>query len=334
MTREQIDKLMHESGFPEPSLIETHISWVVFCNGYVYKIKKPIRYSFLDFSTPEKRKYYCEREVELNKRITDGIYLDVQAVMETAGRYFIGTEGGNIIDYAVRMVKQHPNSQMDRMLLNDEVTPSHIKRLAKKISDFHQQATIIHSKDVLAIRSEFDDLQTQQQYLTGQLGAYAGDIIGKAIQLSHTLIEDHQDLLAARLKAGYVRDCHGDLHSKNIFLVPDPQPFDCIEFNDDYRRIDVLNETAFLCMDLDACGREDLSGLFIETYNKFLPAINTRDDQMLFVYYKMYRANVRAKVNSLRAAGAGNEDFSKQSLAEAGKYIRLMERYIRDLETW
>ena len=102
MTKEQIDKLLLKGRFPEdfgkPELAETHISWVFLCGRFVYKIKKPIRYSFLDFSTVEKRKYYCGKEIELNRRLTDDIYLDVQTVRETSGEFFIGDKNGEVID--------------------------------------------------------------------------------------------------------------------------------------------------------------------------------------------------------------------------------------------
>lgn len=139
-------------------------------------------------------------------------------------------------------------------------------------------------------------------------------------------------MLEHRLKAGYFRDCHGDLHSRNIFLLPDPQPFDCIEFNDDYRHIDVLNEIAFLCMDLDAFGRHDLSELFFNSYNNLFPTAETKEDYLLFVYYKSYRSNIRAKVNSLRARSAINEAQQLLALKEAERYLRLMNSYINELK--
>src|SRR5450432_3853757 len=130
MTKEQINKLLLEGKFPgnpqQPELIETHISWVFLYEQFVYKIKKPIQYSFLDFSTIEKRKYYCEREIALNKRLTDDIYIDVQAVREMSGCYFIGGEIGEIIDYTVRMRKLDRNKQMDILLINNRVTQSDI----------------------------------------------------------------------------------------------------------------------------------------------------------------------------------------------------------------
>ena len=155
--------------------------------------------------------------------------------------------------------------------------------------------------------------------------------IDKAIVVSDIVLQQTRDRLEIRLKRGFFKDCHGDLHSRNIFLLPNPQPFDCIEFNDALRSIDILNEVAFLCMDLDSFGRQDLSEIFLHSYNKLLPAIETGDDERLFVYYKLYRANVRAKVNSLRARASCDEVATNQLLAEVERYLQLMSDYLRIL---
>lgn len=336
MTNELINELVLQGQFPQscslPELIETHISWVVICDCFVYKIKKPIQYSFLDFSSLEKRKYYCEREVELNKRLTDDIYIDVQPVRKTLGGLFIGGEDGEVIDYAVRMRKLERDKQMDILLLNNKVTTSDIQNLAEKIAVFHKNTNIIYEKDFLDVQKKFNDLGEERDYLRENSDIKGSHIISRAIDTSNTFIEKNKELLANRLKSGFFRDCHGDLHSRNIFLLPSPQPFDCLEFNDDYRQIDVLNDVAFLCMDLDAFDRKDLSDLFLNCYNSLLPSIKTDDDGRLFIYYKAYRANIRAKVNSLRARNAKGDVQRISALAEADKYLNLMDGYLRMLE--
>ena len=336
MIQEQINSLLLEGGFPEVSaereLVETHISWVFICHRFVYKIKKPIKYSFLDFSTLEKRKKYCKREIELNKRLTDGIYLDVVPINRLNDHYKIGGKVGTVIDYAVRMLKMNRTKQMNQLLVQNKVSKSDIKNLAQKIAVFHGNTVIIHQKDVMDIQEEFNDLEAEKEYLAAQSnGSMYATIIGSAIKASDDFINRNKDLLTGRLRAGFFRDCHGDLHSRNIFLLPSPQPFDCIEFNDDYRQIDVLNEVAFLCMDLDAFGKKDLSELFLEYYNQFFPSMRSSNEHHLFVFYKAYRANVRAKVNSLRAKSAVNEKERTKALSEVDKYLRLMESYLKTL---
>ncbi|MEP7110056.1 MAG: hypothetical protein ABI760_18825 [Ferruginibacter sp.] len=332
MTKAQINNLIMKGTFPgsfgKPSLIETHISWVVLSDRFVYKIKKPIQYSFLDFSTIERRKYYCEREIELNRRLTENIYLDVQPIRENTGRFFVGGEAGEIVDYAVRMQKQDRNRQMNILLLNNSVTNDDIGQLAEKIAAFHKNAVIIHQKDFMDVQKKFNDLEEERNYLNQYLNGNSSIIIDHAIDISNKFMERNKELLSSRLKEGFFRDCHGDLHSRNIFLLSSPQPFDCIEFNDDFRQIDVLNEIAFLCMDLDSFGKQDLSELFLSYYNNLFPAMKTNEDRMLFVYYKSYRSNIRAKVNSLRARGAMEGADRMNALSEAGKYLQLMDKYI------
>ena len=335
MTKEQINKLIIEGEFPEntgrPDLIETHISWVLVCDGFVYKIKKPIQYSFLDFSTVQKRKYFCEREVELNRRLTDNIYLDVLPVREISGRFLMDGESGDVIDYAVRMRKMDRDKQMDVLLVNNKVTTTDIRNLAEKIASFHKNTEIVYKKNIFDVQEMFNDLSAEKDFLHEYLNRNSYAIICEAINTSNVFMERNKRLLADRLKAGFFRNCHGDLHSRNIFLLPSPQPFDCIEFNDDYRQIDVLNEVAFLCMDLDAFGRHDLSDLFINSYNNLFPSIKTDEDRRLFVYYKGYRSNIRAKVNSLRVREANNDGDRKLLLAEVNKYLTLMDRYMKAL---
>ena len=335
MTKEQINELLLKGQFGEyqglPVMIETHISWVFICDQFVYKIKKPIQYSFLDFSSLEKRKYFCHREIELNNRLTDEIYLDVQPVSTISGRHFISGKNGEVIDYAVRMKKMDPQLQMDVLLMNNKVTNAHIQNLAERIAIFHKKTDIIFQKDILDIQKKFDDLGEESDYLNEHLNANSKTIINNALATSYAFVQKNKALLHCRLKAGFFRDCHGDLHSRNIFLLPYPQPFDCIEFNDDFRQIDVLNEIAFLCMDLDAFGREDLSDLFLTSYNNLFPSMKTEEYRKLFVYYKSYRSNIRAKVNSLRARNASDDAQKKAALKEADKYLHLMDAYMKEL---
>ena len=335
MTKEQINSLLANGEFPEPAgqreLIETHISWVIICNQFAYKIKKPIQYSFLDFSTLVLRKHFCEREIELNRRLTDNIYLDVQPIYEWQGGFIMNGKEGTIVDYAVRMNRLDKEKQMDILLVKNKVTETDIENLAEKIALFHKNTEIIYTKKFFDVQEKFNDLGAEKEFLGEHLSRDASDIINRALDTSDTFIAKNKELLATRLSAGFFRDCHGDLHSRNIFLLPSPQPFDCIEFNDDLRQIDVLNEVAFLCMDLDSFDRQDLSALFVDHYNHFFPAMLTDKDRMLFIYFKSYRANVRAKVNSLRARSAAGNAEKTQALSAAGKYLYLMNSYLRSL---
>ncbi|AKA34279.1 hypothetical protein [Flagellimonas lutaonensis] len=333
MTQGQIDKLISEREFPEATdhceLVETHISWVILCDDFVYKVKKPIKYSFLDFSTVERRKHFCERELQLNQRFAKDIYLGVLPVYQVNGHFKIGGDFGAPIDYTLKMRKLDPKMRMDKLLKQGRVSEEHIKNLAEWIENFHKKAAVIREKDVLDIKEKFNDLVAEKQFISEQLGFDSAKTIDRAVIVSDGFFDKHEKLLKDRLRSGFFRDCHGDLHSRNIFLLPGPQPFDCLEFNDDYRQIDVLNEVAFLCMDLDAHDKNELSELCIGHYNLHFPAMRNDEERQLFTYYKCYRANVRAKVNSLRAKSAYNNADQKKTLLEVQKYLDLMEDYLK-----
>jgi uncharacterized protein len=336
MTREQIDTLIlpkeNLTGRTIRELIETHISWVLLTDHFAYKIKKPICYSFLDFSSIDKRQYFCKREVELNQRLSN-IYLDVLPIREIDHHLQLGGENGKIIDYSVRMKRLDTDKQMNVMLINDEVKDGDIKRIAEKLASFHKRTNSISQKDLLDIANKFKDLDGESRFLeesTSELPSAA--MIDYAITISNQFMEENMKLLEWRLSKGMFRDCHGDLHSRNIFLLPSPELFDCIEFNDDYRHIDVLNEVAFLCMDLDSFGRNDLSDLFLTYYNRLFPVVKTSSDYLLFIYYKSYRSNIRVKVNSLRAKNTEEGPERNKALFEAKKYLQLMDSYVRILD--
>lgn len=332
MTSEDVQKLIREGtwppGFGEPQLVETHISWVVLGENFVFKIKKPIQYPFLDFSTLDKRKYFCEREVQLNQRITHSMYIDVVPVRIIANRFSLVSTTGQIVDYAVQMNRMDNSLQMDNLLKRNQVTTDHIKSLADHVAYFHKKATVIQEKNPFDIREKFNALREQKHFISEKLGQWSEELIDRSIDFSNEFFNRHQSLLISRLKEGFIRDGHGDLHSRNIFLLPEPVIFDCIEFSDDYRQIDVLNEVAFLCMDLDAFNRQDFSREFIDTYNNHFYALRTPDEHLLFIYFKSYRANVRAKVNALRAMTASSDSQQAQSLKECERYLRLMQSYI------
>jgi len=338
MNSKEIDILLKDGIYPcdcqSPQLIETHISWVILCNQYVFKIKKPIQYSFLDFSTLKKRKHFCETEIVLNRRLIEGVYLDVVSIKKETGRMSIGQSSskGEIIEYAVRMKRLAADRRMDLLLESGKVSSTDIHAIADQLIPFHQNAKIINDSSQISIREKFNDL-ANLEWETEALKIHAPATITNAIEISTRFLEKYEGLLLERKTQGFIRDCHGDLHSRNIFLLPEPVVFDCIEFNDDYRQIDILNELAFFCMDLEAFGYHDLSDQFFIYYNEHFHVCRNVAEQFLFVYYKAYRANVRAKVNLLRAKSATDLLIKEQALKEAERYLLLMGNYMDFLST-
>ena len=331
MDKYQINRLVKHGAYKgnllNGKLIETHISWVILSKKFTFKIKKRMHYSFLNFSSLSKRKFYCERELILNRRISD-IYLDVLPIKRVDDNLYIGEGKGKIIDYAVRMKRLQIAKQMNHLLQKKGVSKIQINVLAKKIADFHQGADIILTPfNKTRAKNEFNDILSVIDWIKINLANGYSELIEKNVRNSDNFLDQNEEFIKNRIKAGFWRDVHGDLHSKNIFLYKDPIIFDCIEFNDAFRQIDVLNEVAFFCMDLEAFKRVDLSKQFMKTYFEFFPCMKTRQEECLFTYYKTYRANVRAKVNALRAMQATEASVINKYIKEIKKYLNLMDQY-------
>ncbi len=300
-------------------IVETHISWVLL-GEYVYKIKKPVKFSFLDFSTLEKRKFLCEEEVRLNKRLAPEIYLEVVPITESG----IGGEG-ETIDYAIKMKRLPQEARMDTMLKEEKVLGEQVQEIAAIVADFHGKIDIITDKSYSSaevVKNQIDDLKGFRETIEDACGL--GEKVDFIVQKSDDFIEKNEERFSKRQDDGRVRDCHGDLHSANIFITDKIIIFDCIEFSKDFRFIDTASEIAFMAMDLDAFRREDLSQFFVDTYVKIS---GDTDLPELLQLYKCYRANVRAKIAAI--------DYSQNPGEEAKerirKYVLLAEKYAKEL---
>jgi len=335
MTRKQIDSLLKSTHFKQNAndwkLIETHISFVLLDTQFAYKLKKGIKYTFLDFSTLEKRKYFCEREVLLNNRLSSGIYLNVVPVKRVNDKLLIDGKSGTTIDYAVKMKRLQAAKQMHLMLDKKQVTKKHIQSLALLIRNFHHRTTVINNRfNRQDFTSRFNDIRSIADFIKTTLGPRNAELIEKAARISDAFLKNHHALFTKRVENGSIRDCHGDLHSRNIFLYQKPIVFDCIEFNDSFRQTDILDELAFFCMDLEAEGYYELSKAFTRYYFGKSKKEFGKPEQLLFTYYKCYRANVRAKVNALRAMQS-TALLRKKNLEDVNKYLVLMDGYLDEL---
>ncbi|WP_257668809.1 hypothetical protein [Parapedobacter tibetensis] len=333
MKRNEIEQLREGESFrnqrEKSALIETHISWVILTDQYAYKIKKSIQVTFLDFSSLEKRKYYCEQELILNKRLAPQMYLNVIPIFKKGNTVSLNQQEGEVIDYAVFMKRMDMAKEMDKLLKENNVDKHLIKNLAAKISAFHLQATVVKKKtEIDSQQGLFNDLSTVQPFVRKHLGDHYAAIIQHAIKKSDNFLSNYRAYLAERSLQGYVRDLHGDLHTSNIFLCEDPVIFDCIEFSDELRQIDVLDEIAFLCMDLEAYGRPDLSEYFYQNYLQYSEMKITKEARLLFNYYKCHRANIRAKVHTLYAIETADKTILTQRLQAVSTYLAALENYM------
>jgi len=332
MTQLEIDNLMNckelQEGNGQLSLIQTHISWVILTEKHAYKIKKPVDFIFLNFSTLERRKYYCEREVELNKRLASEMYLRYIPIYKKNDTYSFVKQEGEIIEYAILMKRMDTSKEMDKLLLNNQVTERDIDKLAKKIADFHHKSNLIKKAiDINAIKTRFNDIEEVLKLVISPHAETFYDVLRDAIKKSNHFLDTHQLFINDRAKNGFVRDLHGDLHMGNIFLYEDPVIFDCIEFNDQLREIDILDEIAFLSMDLDAYGRNDLSEHFYKIYLQYSGNKESTETALLYRYFKYYRANIRAKVYLLNALEMSDPTLYQEKIKSADRYISLIKKY-------
>jgi aminoglycoside phosphotransferase family enzyme/predicted kinase len=329
-----IAALRDPSCYPHPvrrvDIIETHISWVLLTGDYAYKIKKPVTLGFLDFSSLEARRHYCNEELRLNRRTAPQLYLDVVAITGSVSRPAVG-RAGNALEYAVRMRQFPEDALLDRMARGAMLQPYHLDHLAQLLAEFHSQIG----------RAGADTAFGSSQCVLDNASRNFSEIellapIEEDLQLLRRLRDwtgnEHASLSAvldSRKLDGFVRECHGDLHLGNIALIDGvPTPFDCIEFNADFRWIDVMNEIAFLVMDLLDHRLPRLAFRFL---NAYLEITGDYAGVRMLRFYLVYRALVRAKVACIRAHQPGIGDDEKRL---AGQIFRNRLQLAQRLAAW
>lgn len=293
--------------------VETHISWVILTPDFAFKIKKPVQFDFLDFSSLGQRQKFCEAEVKLNRRLAPDTYLGVLPIGQENGRWKIGGEPTEVLDYCVWMRRENDALQLDNLLRTGKVVPEDLQKLAHQLAAFHKKQALPHPDfKTESLVEDFADLFHHEKKLVEVLGETTTKALAAMREEMPKFVERHSKRLLARASGGFWVDGHGDLHSRNIFLTDPPVVFDCIEFDPHLRRLDVLNELAFLCMDLDFFGRPDLCESLLRFYQQEHACITVPEDEALFLFFKAYRANVRLKVALL----------SSQKTAEAAAALR------------
>jgi len=322
-------------GYPieQCKLIETHISWVILTGIYAYKIKKPVNLNFLDFSTLEKRHFYCDEEVRLNRRLAAEIYLEVMPITGSAEHPHLAGKG-QVIEYAVKMVEFPQQVQLDRLLDAGQLGEKHIDSIAKMVADFHHGIAVaddnmMYGSPEQVTQPVIDNFrQIREQYSVHvDEQTWAGILEGLEHWSEKNFI-NLRSLLKERKDKQYIRECHGDLHLRNLaWLDGVPLAFDCIEFNPDLRWIDVISEVAFLTMDLQGHQQPELAQRFL---NAYLEKTGDYAGVRVLTFYLLYRAMVRAKVEAIRACQAG---ISKTEKARAENdllgYLQLGRSYIQ-----
>jgi len=309
-------------------LVQTQMSFVFLTDEYVYKVKKAVNLGYLDYTTQEKRQFYCQQEVELNRRLCPEVYLGVVPITKEKG--VISVEGeGEVIEHAVKMRRLPQEAMMDVLLENDRVSPEMITKVSQKLAAFHHKAetnaSISAFGEIKAITRNTDENFAQTEKYIGK--TISKEIYQRIKDFTDGFIEENAPLLAKRIKEGRIRDCHGDLHVAHICFTDGICIYDCIEFNDRFRYCDVASEVAFLAMDLDHHRRADLARIFVDAY-----LAESRDKELgkLLGFYKCYRAYVRGKVESFKLDDPYIAPAEKRHTLEvASSYFDLAYAYTR-----
>lgn len=328
-----VQALLNPETYPEKprkvELIQTHISFIFLAGNFVYKVKKAVNFGFLDFSTLDKRHVFCEKELDLNRRLCPDIYLEVVPINKAESIKLKGE--GETVEYALKM-KRLPQERIMTVLLNEnKINKQTVDELAHIVAQFHSKAqtnpAISEFGSLKIVKTNWDENFAQtQKYINQTISQEQYRMLQNKI---NDFMENNQPLFEDRITHNFIRDCHGDLHSGNIFITEKICIFDAIEFNDRFRYSDVASDVAFLAMDLEYQQRTDLATHFIQRYIEY-----SKDQQLkqLLPFYKCYRAYVRGKVISFKLDDPNITKQEKESaIKEAQAYFKLATEYARNL---
>ncbi len=329
--------LMEPAAYDEPtstvSLIQTHISWVFITDRFAYKVKKPVDFGYLNFTTLRRRHHYLHEELLLNRRLCPDIYLEVLPITIHHGLARLSGPG-HPEEYALKMVRLPQERMMDEVADRGELKQEHLDRIIARLAPFYAQAAtgprINKFGEPAIIAHNHEENFSQTEDLVGSL--LSRELFEHIRTFARNFLRDQRPLFLRRLHEGRIRDCHGDLHMKNICLADEVYVFDCIEFNPRFRYGDVAADVDFLAMDLDFHGFNDLSRYFVERLAQAL-----KDPELLVMldFYKCYRAYVRGKIAAFSArdpeltaaARAQAEQTARAYFVLAGEYAEAGARW-------
>jgi aminoglycoside phosphotransferase family enzyme len=310
-------------------LIQTHISYIFLTGEVVYKVKKPVNFGFLDFTTLEKRRHFCQEEIRLNKRFSPEVYLKAVPISRHGDAFRLG-EDTRVVEYAVTMRRINEDHMLYRLLEAGKVKSEDMERIGRHLAKAYaaipsdEKARAFGSLDVISINI-VENFEQTRKYIGGPIKHEQFDAIAS---WSFSFMKEKAALFEQRVVQGYIKDCHGDLHLQHICVEGEKiYIFDCIEFNERFRFGDVASDVAFLAMDLDFNGYPELAGAFVHAYTE------TSGDTTLakvLPFYKVYRAYVRAKVTSFMLDDAGLDEKAKEDILQRAKqYYDLARAYVR-----
>lgn len=329
-----IQQMMEPGFYPHPvsepiPLIQTHISYILLTGDYAYKVKKPMDFGFLDFTTLDLRQHFCQEELRMNQRGAPGIYLEVLPIVQQGDRFALGGDG-EPVEYVLKM-KQFPQDRLLSSLFErGELTAELMERLGRAVAEFHRiTPTTDHIRSygpAERVREAFDENYEQTEAYIG--GPQTEKQFDQTKAYTDRFFLERAALFQRRIDQDKIRECHGDLHLRNICYWNDQLLlFDCIEFNEPFRFVDTMFDIAYAVMDLDALGRSDLANAYLNTY---LEETGDWEGMLVLPIYLNRQAYVRAKVSSFLLSDPGAPEVVKAEAEKtAANYYRLAWDYTR-----
>jgi aminoglycoside phosphotransferase family enzyme/predicted kinase len=304
-------------------VLETHLSHVFLAGQFAYKLKKPVRYDFVDFTTRSARQFACTEEVRLNRRLAPDMYLGVCPITQQAGGQLAIEGGGRTVDWVVKMRRLPADLTLDRLLAEKTLKPEHVDQVANRMAQFYGSLTPLGIDGEKYRQRLLAHVQANSKELLAVEHRLARTVVQRVQAFQLQLLELHPEVFRERAAQGRIFDGHGDLRPEHICFTSPLTIFDCLEFNEDLRRIDALDELAFLASECDFLDAEWI-GERLRT--QYLARTNDPAHRSLWDFYKTYRSAVRAKVAALRADQLRGKDRS-QAQSEAEKHLMLADGF-------
>ncbi|WP_303317607.1 hypothetical protein Q4Q34_16960 [Flavivirga abyssicola] len=323
MNSSQIINLCLSSEFQQKyryeKTIETHISWILLCKEYAFKIKKPLKLKFLDYSDVSKREFYCKKELSLNDRFAPNVYLKVVPIIYYQNQFKLGVTSGDIIDYAVMMKRLDDTHLLANRINKNILKAPELSNFSTYIYKIHKTSKVCSDFNANKLETRLNQVLELKDSICKKIGKAGFELIQKVITTSNRFLEANNALFQSRVKQNYIKHVHGDLHFGNIFIDRENIVLiDCIEFEEDYNKIDLLDDLAAILVDFDFFGRPYAATSFINEYISHYKGKTPMNDALLN-YYKMHRSVTKFSVNIM-----GEDD---ENIVNAKKYYALIKQY-------
>lgn len=321
--------LLEARGYPETTssvtAIETHMSWVFLTDRYAYKLKKPVRFSYLDFSTEEARRKDCMEELRLNRRLTSGVYLEIAAlVLDKEGKLRISSEGGTVVDWLVKMRRLPAQRMLDVMIRERRVGSDDVRSVAGVLGRFYLECAAVKVTPADYRKRLADTIAEHLEELSTPAFGLPAALVAQICARQRGVLDRCSALFDERATSGKIVEGHGDLRPEHICLEPQPQIIDCLEFSRDFRILDRADELAFLALECERLGAPELKAPIFETYGELTA---DRPHPVLVHFYQSHRACLRAKMSIWHLKDSALRANPKWP-AQARDYLRFAHEHI------